>query len=105
VTTSSTQPADPLLLTVLPSLSLQPVLNWLHPSVGSVRFFRIYRITGTSGSCCAVADRYDLTANNTTSWTDPNPPASGVQVRYWVTAVGPGLNESTPTNGVTWTGL
>ena len=105
VTTSSTQPADPLLLTVLPSLSLQPVLNWLHPSVGSVRFFRIYRISGTSGSCCAVADRYDLTANNTTSWTDPNPPASGVQVRYWVTAVGPGINESTPTNGVNWTGL
>jgi type IV pilus assembly protein PilV len=106
VATVSTQPADPTLLTVLPDLSLRPVLNWSHPSVGSVRFFRIYRITGTSGSCCAVADRYDLTSGNTpTSWTDPNPPATGTQVQYWVTAVGPGLNESTPSNAVTWTGL
>jgi hypothetical protein len=106
VATVSTQPANPTLLTVLPDLSLRPVLNWSHPSAGSVRFFRIYRITGTSGSCCAVADRYDLTSGNTpTSWTDPNPPGTGTQVQYWVTAVGPGLNESTPTNAVTWTGL
>jgi prepilin-type N-terminal cleavage/methylation domain-containing protein len=105
VLSSSTQPADPALLFVLPDLSLRPVLNWTHPDAGSVRFFRIYRITGTSGSCCDVSDRYDLTTDNGTSWTDPNPPATGVQVQYWVTAVGPGLNESTPTNGVTWTGL
>jgi prepilin-type N-terminal cleavage/methylation domain-containing protein len=105
VGSSSTEPANPSLLLALPNLSLKPVLTWTHPSAGSVRFFRIYRVAGTSGSCCNVSDRYDLTANNTTSWTDPNPPATGVQVTYWVTAVGPGINESTPTNGATWTGL
>ena len=65
----------------------------------------IYRITGGSGSCCNIGDRYDLTNGNVTTWTDPNPPAFGTTVRYWVTAVGPGLNESTPTNSVTWIGL
>ena len=105
VTSSSTQPAAPSLLLALPDLSLRPTLSWSHPDVSSVRFFRIYRVLGTSGSCCATADRYDLTADNTTSWTDTNPPATGVQVRYWVTAVGPGINESTPTNGANWTGL
>jgi prepilin-type N-terminal cleavage/methylation domain-containing protein len=104
VASSSTQPSEPALLLVSPDLSLKPVLSWTHPDLASIRFFRIYRITGTSGGCCAVADRYDLTAGNPTSWTDPNPPASGVQVRYWVTAVGPGLNESAPTNSVDWTG-
>jgi prepilin-type N-terminal cleavage/methylation domain-containing protein len=105
VASSSTEPASPSLLTALPDLSLKPVLNWSHPSAGSIRFFRIYRITGTSGSCCAVADRYDVTSGNGTSWTDPNPPATGEAVRYWVTAVGPGLNESTPTNAASWVGL
>jgi prepilin-type N-terminal cleavage/methylation domain-containing protein len=105
VATVSTQPADPTGLLVLPNLSLQPVLNWSHPNAAAVRFFRIYRVTGGSGSCCAVADRYDLTSSNATTWTDTNPPATGVQVRYWVTAVGPGLNESTPTNGFDWVGL
>ena len=100
--TSSTEPAEP------DSLSIQsgaPVLTWSHSDLSSIRFFRIYRITGGSGGCCNVGDRYDLTSGNVTTWTDPNPPALGTTVRYWVTAVGPGLNESTPSNDVSWTGL
>jgi prepilin-type N-terminal cleavage/methylation domain-containing protein len=103
VTITSTQPSEPTGLGY-PPLSTVPALSWGHPDVGAVRFFRIYRATGTSGSCCSVAQRYDLTTGNITSWTDPNPPAFGVTVRYWVTAVGPGLNESTPSNDVTWVG-
>ena len=105
VAITSTQPAAPSLLLASPNASLKPVLGWFHPNTAAIRFFRIYRITGTSGSCCAIADRYDLTTTNATSWTDPNPPATGVAVQYWVTAVGPGLNESTPSNVAPWTGL
>ena len=54
-----------------------------------MRFFRIYR-----DNCCAVADRYDATPGNATTWTDPNP-GTGAHT-YWVTAVGPTLNESSP---------
>ena len=49
------------------------------------------------------AQRYDLTADNATSWIDPAP-VSGT-ARYWVTAVGPGLNESQPSNGLDWVTL
>jgi prepilin-type N-terminal cleavage/methylation domain-containing protein len=104
VTTSSTQPDNPSGLSI-PLLSTVPVLNWTAPSTPGIRFYRIYRITGGSGGCCSIGDRYDLTNGNVTTWTDPNPPAFGTTVRYWVTAVGPGLNESTPTNSVTWIGL
>jgi Tfp pilus assembly protein PilV len=68
-----------------------PQLKWTHPALATVRFFQIYR-----DQCCGVADRYDSTPTNATSWVDPKP---GGQVhRYWVTAVGPTLNESNPSN-------
>ena len=93
---TSTQPAAPSLLLVLPDLSTgAPRLDWVHPDPGSVRFFRIYR-----DSCCTPADRYNLTSSNATNWTDPNA-TSGLH-RYWVTAVGPGLNESQPSNHFDW---
>ncbi len=65
--TAPAAPLSPLLLLVDQS-SGRPELNWLHLNLGSVRFFRIYR-----DSCCDVADRYDATPGNATTWTDPNP--------------------------------
>ena len=61
---------------------------------------RIYR-----DACCNPADRYDITStagvpSNVTSYVDPNAP-SGTH-RYWVTAVGPGINESQPSNSFDW---
>ena len=61
-----------------------------------MRYFRIYRDT-----CCTPADRYDQTANGTTTtYIDPAAP-SGLH-RYWVTAVGPGISESPPSNSFDW---
>lgn len=91
-TISSTEPDGPALLTVLPDLAtLKPRLNWTHPNTGAVRYFRIYR-----DACCNPADRYDQTSGNQTSYIDPDAP-SGTH-RYWVTAVGPGISESLPSN-------
>lgn len=105
VATSSTQPAAPV-MNLLPGTSNgKPVIGWSHPNLAGIRFFRIYRTTGTSGSCCAVAQRYDLTDTNVTTWTDNTPPSTGDTVQYWVTAVGPGLNESTPSSPLLWVGL
>jgi len=73
-------------------------VTWLNLDP-NVRYYRIYRDT-----CCAVVDRYDRTAGNVLSWTDPNPGAGGHQ--YWVSAVGPatgpnaGFNESDPVGPV-----
>jgi prepilin-type N-terminal cleavage/methylation domain-containing protein len=96
-TISSTQPDNPNTLLVLPDLSTgKPKLTWLHPNTSAVRYFRIYR-----DNCCNPADRYDITTtsgvpSNATSYIDPSAP-SGTH-RYWVTAVGPGISESQPSN-------
>ncbi len=85
-------PTTPVLLPItLLSDTGDPRLNWTHLFPDSVRFFRIYR-----DQCCDVADRYDSTTGNGTTWVDPNPGSSAH--RYWVTAVGPTLNESSPSN-------
>jgi hypothetical protein len=92
VTFTHTEPAAPFGLLIVPELSTgKPRLSWSHSNVGAVRYFRIYR-----DACCSPADRYDATTSNTTSWVDPAGP-SGLH-QYWVTAVGPGLNESLPSN-------
>jgi len=90
--TPSAAPTAPLLLPIaLEASTGKPQLNWTHFALGSVRYFRIYR-----DHCCDIADRYDSTADNATTWTDPDP-GTGSH-RYWVTAVGPTLNESSPSN-------
>jgi len=95
-TLASTEPDRASLLVVSADLSTgKPKLTWSHPSVGSVRFFRIYR-----DACCSPADRYDATTTNTNTYTDPSAPA-GLH-RYWVTAVGPGISESQPSNSFDW---
>jgi hypothetical protein len=67
-----------------------PVLDWPDPPAGSgIRFYRIYRDTGTG-----LADRYDETITNDTTYTDPSPGTSGHT--YWVTAVDSNFNESAP---------
>jgi prepilin-type N-terminal cleavage/methylation domain-containing protein len=92
-TISSTEPDRPTSLAVAADLSTgKPVLTWSHPDPTAVRYYRIYR-----DSCCTPADRYDVTVDGaTTSYTDPSAP-SGTH-RYWVTAVGPGISESQPSN-------
>ena len=93
VQVSSTVPGTPFGLLTLPDLAtLKPKLSWSHPNTASVRYYRIYRDT-----CCTPADRYDETANGTTTtYVDTAAPA-GLH-RYWVTAVGPGISESPPSN-------
>jgi type II secretory pathway pseudopilin PulG len=87
-------PDQPVLLPVaLDSETGNPQLTWTHLNLGSVRFFRIYR-----DNCCTLADRYDSTVANGTQWVDPNP--GNTAHRYWVTAVGSTLNESSPSNHV-----
>ena len=99
VTVTSSAAAAPLapsLLVVGNEASTgRPSLSWLHLFPGTVRFFRIYRDT-----CCSVANRYDATASNGLSWVDPKP--GTVNHRYWVTAVGPSLSESGPSNAFDW---
>jgi hypothetical protein len=77
-----------------------PVVTWTAPSVDAasgqrpIRFYRIYRDGGTS-----LNDRYDVTVNASTTWTDPNPGNSTVH-KYWVSAVDDRNNESNPSNQV-----
>jgi prepilin-type N-terminal cleavage/methylation domain-containing protein len=93
-TISSTEPDRPDSLAVGADPSTgKPQLSWAHPNVSAVRYFRIYR-----DACCSPADRYDVTKTNATTYTDPAAP-SGTH-RYWVTAVGPGISESQPSNNV-----
>ena len=94
-TLSSIQPDSPTGLAGAPDLATgRPSLSWSHPDTGAVRYYRIYR-----DNCCSPADRYDATAaGTTTTWIDTNAP-SGTH-RYWVTAVGPGINESQPSGSV-----
>ena len=85
-------PLAPILLPVaLDTSSGNPQLTWTHLNQAGVRYFRIYR-----DHCCDIADRYDSTSSNGLTWTDPNP--GNTQRRYWVTAVGADLNESSPSN-------
>jgi prepilin-type N-terminal cleavage/methylation domain-containing protein len=89
-------PLVPLTLAGTPDPSTgNPALTWTHASPAGVRFFRIYR-----DSCCSVADRYGATAGNALSWTDPKPGTANR--KYWVTAVGPTLNESAPSDRFDW---
>ena len=102
VTTTSAEPDKPTgLLVTLDLATGNPRLTWSHPNVSDVRYFRIYR-----DNCCNVADRYNITSGNATSWVDAN---AGVGThRYWVTAVGsattspPGISESQPSNAFDW---
>jgi prepilin-type N-terminal cleavage/methylation domain-containing protein len=77
-----------------------PVVTWTAPSVDAasgqrpIRFYRIYRDGGTS-----LNDRYDVTVDASTTWTDPNPGNSTVH-KYWVSAVDDRNNESNPSNQV-----
>jgi prepilin-type N-terminal cleavage/methylation domain-containing protein len=99
-TLSKTQPASPTLLLVTPDLStLKPKLNWSHPDTGAVSFYRIYRTPSTVTTCCALGDRWAVTANGTTTSYVDSTALTGTY-NYWVTAVGPGLNESTPVGPV-----
>jgi hypothetical protein len=69
----------------------KPKLVWTAPAsvpAGPIRFYRIYRDTGTS-----VDDRYDETVTNDPNYVDPNP-GSTTAHRYWVTAVDQNFNES-----------
>jgi prepilin-type N-terminal cleavage/methylation domain-containing protein len=95
--TTSTRPGSPVLAT--PTIVKgSPVLTWTAPSVGAgqraIRFYRIYRDGGTS-----LADRYDVTVNASTTWTDPAP-GNTTSHKYWVSAVDVSNNESNPSNGV-----
>jgi type II secretory pathway pseudopilin PulG len=71
----------------------KPTLSWTPPAnvpVGSIRFYRIYRDTGTD-----LADRYDETVDDDPSYVDPGP-GSTTAHKYWVTAVDKYFNESDP---------
>ena len=61
-----------------------------HRAAGPIRFYRIYRDTGTS-----VADRYDETVTTARTTSIPNPGATTAHT-YWVTAVDQNFNESAP---------
>jgi prepilin-type N-terminal cleavage/methylation domain-containing protein len=71
----------------------KPTLTWTAPASvpkGPIRFYRIYRDTGTS-----VDDRYDETVTSDATYTDPKPGATTAH-KYWVTAVDQNFNESAP---------
>jgi prepilin-type N-terminal cleavage/methylation domain-containing protein len=70
-----------------------PQLSWTAPSsvsAGPIRFYRIYRDSGTQ-----LGDRYDETITGATDYTDPNPGGTTAH-KYWVTAVDQNFTESDP---------
>jgi hypothetical protein len=95
----STQPDPPVVdtPTIVDGL---PVVTWTAPSVNAgagqrpIRLYRIYRDGGTS-----LGDRYDVTVDASTTWTDPKPGNTTVH-KYWVTAVDDRNNESSASNQV-----
>jgi prepilin-type N-terminal cleavage/methylation domain-containing protein len=94
VTPASSVPTN-LTATVVDGL---PKLTWSAPTsvtAGPIRFYRIYRDSGTQ-----LSDRYDETITNATSYADPLPGATTAHT-YWVTAVDQNFNESDPSAPVT----
>ena len=95
----STRPDAPVLNTPTIVDGL-PVMTWTAPSVDSgagqrpIRLYRIYRDGGTG-----LADRYDVTVNASTTWTDPDPGNTTAHT-YRVSAVDDRNNESDPSNAV-----
>ena len=95
---TSTRPDSPV-LEVPTIVDGAPVLKWSTPAAAGVgqlpiRLYRIYRDGGTS-----LNDRYDVTVDASTTWTDAN---TGLFTshKYWVTAVDTSNNESDPSNWV-----
>jgi prepilin-type N-terminal cleavage/methylation domain-containing protein len=71
----------------------EPVISWpAATDSDGILYYRIYR-NGT-----AYVNRYDLVPGTATSYTDPNPSASGDT--YWVTAVDTRYDESQPVQAV-----
>ncbi|MBA3327760.1 MAG: prepilin-type N-terminal cleavage/methylation domain-containing protein [Solirubrobacterales bacterium] len=70
-----------------------PRLDWraAQDDNGTVRFYRIYRDSGT-----AYAGRYARTETSATTYTDPEPGDAGTVHTYQVTAVDDAFNESEP---------
>lgn len=69
-------------------------LNWTAPSGGNpVSFYRIYR------DGIEYTQRYDSTGDASTTYTDPS--GDGIAHSYYVAAVGPNLQESSPVGPVT----
>ena len=88
--TSGTAPDAPTGLTAS-VVDGKPTLSWTAPATvpnGPIRFYRIYRDTGTN-----VSDRYDETVTNSPNYVDPKP-GTTTNHRYWVTAVDQDFNES-----------
>ncbi|MEO8095139.1 MAG: prepilin-type N-terminal cleavage/methylation domain-containing protein [Pseudolysinimonas sp.] len=97
IASTSTRPVAPV-VNVPTIVDGSPLLTWTAPAVGAgqrpIRLYRIYRDSGTS-----LTDRYDVTVDASTRWTDANPGPSTAH-RYWVTAVDTSNNESNPSNAV-----
>ena len=95
--TTSTRP-DPPAVNTPTIVDGSPLLTWTAPTVGAgqrpIRFYRIYRDGGT-----ALGNRYDVTVDASTTWTDSNTGLSTAHT-YWVTAVDTSNNESDPSNSV-----
>jgi type II secretory pathway pseudopilin PulG len=92
----STAPAAPTGLTAS-VIDGKPTLSWTAPATvpnGPIRFYRIYRDTGTDAS-----DRYDETVTSDPAYVDPNP-GSTTAHKYWVTAIDKNFNESPPSDPV-----
>jgi prepilin-type N-terminal cleavage/methylation domain-containing protein len=91
-----TQPDPPTGLTAS-IVDGKPTLTWTAPTNvpdGPIRFYRVYRDTGTS-----VSDRYDETVNSDANYVDPDP-GSTTAHKYWVTAIDQNFNESVPSSPV-----
>ena len=76
----------------------KPTLTWTAPASvpnGPIRFYRIYRDSGTG-----LSDRYDETVTADATYVDPSTGATTGH-KYWVTAVDQNFNESAPSAPVT----
>jgi type II secretory pathway pseudopilin PulG len=70
-----------------------PALSWdqpANPTGLAIRFYRVYRDTGTG-----LGDRYTSTYDNEPAYVDPDPGAT-TRHKYWITAVDENFNESAP---------